>query len=155
VQRTAPCRSRQARATAAGLAEIASYADGAGANKLYIIPRNTDGTLGAPTSLVADAHAAGLEVHPWTFRAENTFLPTEFRSSGDPAQLGDLQGELKAYLATGIDGFFTDHPDIAAIPEPHEYALMLTGLALVGAAVRRRRSARPLSPHCPLDANCM
>ena len=99
-------------ATAAGLLEIATYANGAGANKLQIIPRNPEGTLGTPTSFTADAHAAGLEVHPWTFRAENTFLPTDFRSGQDPAHCGDLQSELAAYLATGIDGFFTDHPDI-------------------------------------------
>jgi glycerophosphoryl diester phosphodiesterase len=62
---------------------------------------------------VSDAHAVGLAVHPWTFRAENTFLPTNLRSSADPTQVGDLAAEIDAYVATGIDGFFTDHPALA------------------------------------------
>jgi glycerophosphoryl diester phosphodiesterase len=97
----------------AGLAEIADYANAIGPNKSLVIPRDARGWLGAPTSLVRDAHAVSLGVHPWTFRAENNFLPTNLRSSADPTQVGDLAGELKAYLATGIDGFFTDHPGIA------------------------------------------
>jgi glycerophosphoryl diester phosphodiesterase len=98
--------------TPPGLGEIARYADAIGPSKALIIPRNADGTLGSPTALVADAHAAGLGVHPWTFRAENHFLPTPCRSDGDPTHLGDLSAELGAYLACGIDGFFTDHPDL-------------------------------------------
>ena len=131
-------------ATAAGLAEIALYADGVGANKNLMIPRNPDGTLGAPTSLIGNAHAAGLVVHGWTFRRENQFLPVDFREGSDPNAYGDLEGEIGAYLAAGMDGFFTDHPDVgvaavAAIPEPGTYALMLGGLGLLGAVARRRR----------------
>lgn len=100
--------------TPAGLAEIALYANAIGPNKSLIIPRNEDATLGKPTRLVANAHAAGLGVHPWTFRAENHFLPSNCRSDGDPTHLGNLAAELRAYLATGIDGFFTDHPDLGA-----------------------------------------
>lgn len=96
-----------------GLAAIAEYANGIGPSKTLIIPRDASGVLGSPTSLVSDAHAAGLAVHPWTFRAENNFLPANMRSSADPTQIGDLAAELKAYLATGIDGFFTDHAGIA------------------------------------------
>jgi glycerophosphoryl diester phosphodiesterase len=96
-----------------GLEGIAEYANAIGPNKSLVIPRDAVGALAAPTSLVRDAHAAGLGVHPWTFRAENDFLPVTFRSSADATQIGDLAGELKAYLATGIDGFFTDHPGIA------------------------------------------
>ena len=98
--------------TPRGLRDIARYAQGIGPNKLLVIPRSAEGTLGKPTSLVADAHAAGLVVHPWTFRAENTFLPSELRRGGVSSQYGDLQGELLAYLATAIDGFFTDQADI-------------------------------------------
>jgi glycerophosphoryl diester phosphodiesterase len=61
--------------------------------------------------LVSDAHAAGLKVHAYTFRAENQYLPADLRSGGDPNQLGDLEGELKVYLNAGLDGFFTDHAD--------------------------------------------
>lgn len=101
--------------TPAGLAEIATYADGIGANKSLIIPRNADGTLAAPSALVADAHAAGLIVHGWTFRAENTFLPKNFQSSADPAGIGDLAAEVITFLDAGMDGFFTDQPDIGVL----------------------------------------
>ena len=97
----------------AGLAWIATYASGIGANKNLIIPRNAaTGFLLAPTTLVSDAHAAGLIVHGWTFRAENTFLPADFRIGSDPAAHGDLAAEIRTFLATGMDGFFTDHPDV-------------------------------------------
>jgi len=98
----------------AGLAEIARYAAGVGVNKNLMIPRVSTGFLGVPTTLVADAHAAGLLVHGWTFRAENTFLPREFQSSADPVAFGDLVGEAKRFLELGIDGFFVDQPDIGA-----------------------------------------
>ncbi|MGQ0835769.1 MAG: glycerophosphodiester phosphodiesterase [Gammaproteobacteria bacterium] len=101
--------------TPAGLAEIATYADGIGANKNLIIPRNADGTLAAPSALVANAHAAGLIVHGWTFRAENTFLPKNFQSSADPAGIGDLAAEVITFLEVGMDGFFTDQPDIGVL----------------------------------------
>jgi glycerophosphoryl diester phosphodiesterase len=99
--------------TPAGLAEIATYANAIGPSKALIIPRKDDGTLASPTTLVEDSHEAGLGVHPWTFRAENHFLPTNLRSSPDPAQRGDFAAELRAFVATGIDGFFTDHPALA------------------------------------------
>lgn len=101
--------------TPAGLAEIAEYADGVGLEKSVMIPRTAAGTLGTPTSVIADAHAAGLSVHGWTFRLENQFLPAEFRSSADPAAPGDLAGELRVFLAAGMDGVFSDHPGIAAV----------------------------------------
>lgn len=102
-------------ATKTGLLGIAEYADGVGVNKDLVIPRNSDGTLGSPTAVVADAHAAGLIVHIWTMRAENNFLPAEFRVGADPATLGDLAAEIQVFLGTGIDGFFTDQPDIGVL----------------------------------------
>ncbi len=92
----------------AGLAEIASYAQGIGANTSLMIPL-VAGRLGTPTTLVSDAHAADLLVHGWTFRAENQFLPDEFDNGSDPAALGRLAGQVKAFLDLGMDGFFTDH----------------------------------------------
>jgi len=100
--------------TPAGLAGIAEYADGIGAEKSVLIPRTAQGTLGAPSPVIADAHAAGLDVHGWTFRLENQFLPVEFHSSADPAAPGDLAGEIQVFLDAGMDGIFSDHPDIAA-----------------------------------------
>ncbi|WP_374943538.1 glycerophosphodiester phosphodiesterase [Sphingomonas sp.] len=94
--------SYAAMGTPAGLAAVARYAWGIGPNKAAV-----DGT-----TLVADAHAAGLRVHPWTYRAENRFLPPRFASGTDPAAHGDLAGEITAALALGIDGFFTDYPGI-------------------------------------------
>ncbi len=97
--------------TPAGLAEIATYATAIGPHKSQVIPLGADERLGAPTSLINDAHAAGLQVHAYTFRAENRYLPKDLRSSADPNALGDLQRELRAYLEAGLDGFFTDHAD--------------------------------------------
>ena len=97
----------------AGLESIAEYANAIGPSKLLVIPRDASEALASPTSLVRDAHAVGLGVHPWTFRAENHFLPANMRSSANPTEIGDLAAELNTYLATGIDGFFTDHPGIA------------------------------------------
>jgi glycerophosphoryl diester phosphodiesterase len=97
----------------AGLREIAPYADGIGVNKSLIFPRDAQNRITAPTTLVQDAHVLDLLVHGWTFRAENAFLPANFTSpSGNPADLGDLAGEIQAFLEAGMDGFFTDQPDI-------------------------------------------
>jgi glycerophosphoryl diester phosphodiesterase len=90
--------------TPAGLAQVARYAYGLGPDKAQMWTGDT------PTTLVADAHAAGLRVHPWTYRAENAFLPARFRRGGDDAAHGDVAGEIRAALALGIDGFFTDYP---------------------------------------------
>jgi len=99
-------------ASAKGLQEIATYAHGVGPDKRYVIPRNTDGTLGTATSFVRDAHAAQLAVHPWTFRAENAFLPSEHKRGSNRADRGDGEGETLAFLRAGIDGFFTDQADV-------------------------------------------
>lgn len=99
----------------AGLAEIRSYANGVGANTGVMIPLTAAGTLGTPTSFVSDAHAAGLVVHGWTFRAENAFLPNEFDVGTDPAAFGKLDGQIKAFLKLGMDGFFTDHPHLGKL----------------------------------------
>jgi glycerophosphoryl diester phosphodiesterase len=98
--------------TPSGLREIAGYADGIGPDKQQVIPWNKDETLGEPTALVRDAHRAGLTVHPYTFRAENSFLPADFRSSDNPAHYGRIHEELQAYFDAGVDGVFTDNPDI-------------------------------------------
>jgi glycerophosphoryl diester phosphodiesterase len=100
--------------TPSGLAEVATYATAIGPHKLMLIPLKADGTLDDPLPLIHDAHAAGLGVHAYTFRAENQFLPKDLRSDADLHHLGDLQSELKVYLNAGLDGFFTDHADYGA-----------------------------------------
>jgi glycerophosphoryl diester phosphodiesterase len=105
-------------ATPQGLREIATYADGIGPNKTLIIPLDDSGRLTEPTSLVDDAHDAGLVVHPWTFRNENMFLPVDFRQ-GDPSAetylmaTGDAPAEYRTYFDLGVDGLFSDYPDTA------------------------------------------
>ena len=114
-------------ATAAGLQEIARYAQGVGPHKSWVVTSGPNGRLGTPTRFVADAHAAGLVVHPWTFRAENAFLPADLRRGKRVSDHGDARAEILAFLRTGIDGFFTDHADV--------------GVAARGAA---RSAARPV-----------
>ena len=97
--------------TPAGLKDIAGYADGIGPELRSIIPLDAKGALGTPTALVRDAHAAGLMVIPYTFRPENHFQPSNLRKGADNAR--NVEGsiaEMRAYLATGIDAFFTDDP---------------------------------------------
>ena len=100
-------------ATPAGLTWIAGYADGVGTNKNLIVPRDASGALLAPTTVVADAHAAGLSVHAWTFRAENQFLPVDFRIGADLTARGDITAEYELFYGIGVDGVFADHPDTA------------------------------------------
>lgn len=97
--------------TAAGLDEVASYADGIGVCKNVMIPRDLANNLTAPSPVIALAHARGLVVHGWTFRAENAFLPGNLQSSAVPNEYGNLTAELAAFLDAGMDGFFTDQPD--------------------------------------------
>jgi glycerophosphoryl diester phosphodiesterase len=85
------------------VADIAEYAHAVGAHKDLVIPRDADGRLTAPSTLVADAHALGLAVHCWTFRDEARFRPTDL----------DATGELTAFLDAGVDGVFADQPDTA------------------------------------------
>jgi glycerophosphoryl diester phosphodiesterase len=97
--------SYAAMTTPEGLKAIAAYAYGIGPNKALI--RDGDAV---PSRLVADAHAAGLKVHPWTFRAENFFLPASLRDGIDPRRHGRLGEEIARHLELGVDGFFTDFP---------------------------------------------
>jgi len=98
--------------TPSGLASIARYAQGIGPDKNLIIPRAADGTLGTPTALVANAHAAGLVLHPYTFRAENAFLPKDDVVGTVTTDYGRAVEEQVTFLAAGIDGLFTDQADI-------------------------------------------
>jgi glycerophosphoryl diester phosphodiesterase len=100
-------------ATPAGLDALAGFVAGIGADKDLLIPRDATGALLPAGSVVRDAHAAGLTVHAWTFRAENPFLPPEFRIGSAPDARGDVISEYEVFLDLGVDGVITDHPDIA------------------------------------------
>jgi glycerophosphoryl diester phosphodiesterase len=87
--------------TLGDLAEVATYADGIGIAKAL-----------ATAEAVQRAHAVGLKVHVWTFRAENEFLPDDLKVGASPAAHGDLDAEIRRFLDRGIDGFFVDFPAI-------------------------------------------
>jgi glycerophosphoryl diester phosphodiesterase len=91
--------------TAANLKEIAEYAKAIGVHKNLLVPRDSRNKLQSPTSLVNDAHANSLLVHAWTFRNEDLFLPLDFQ--GNPAK------EYELFFSLGIDGVFSDFPDVA------------------------------------------
>lgn len=93
--------------------DIATYADYIGPEKKLVIGRDATDSLAKPTTLVDDAHAAGLRVAPWTFRNENAFLPADLRSGTEKAAVGDAFAEYDAYRDAGVDLFFTDNPDTA------------------------------------------
>jgi glycerophosphoryl diester phosphodiesterase len=111
--------------TPAGLAEIKTYADGIGPWKPYIVPvkgtldasgavkdLNGDGkvnwadaTTQTPTTLIADAHKAGLFVHAYTFRNEQRRLAYDYK--------GDPKAEYLQFYRLGLDGLFSDFADTA------------------------------------------
>jgi len=90
------------------LRRVADYADAIGIAKAL-----------ADEASVRLAHTLGLEVHVWTFRAENEFLPDDLKMGADPAQHGDLDAEIRRFLTRGIDGFFTDFPAIGVRVRHH------------------------------------
>ena len=98
----------------AGLAEVASYADGIGPWKRYIVstvaaglpgPGEASRLLTQPTDLIERAHAAGLLVHTWTFRNEQRRLASDY--------LGNPISEYLEFYRLGIDGVFSDFADTA------------------------------------------
>nr|WP_315427227.1 glycerophosphodiester phosphodiesterase [uncultured Albidiferax sp.] len=112
--------------TPAGLREIKTYADGIGPWKPYLISSkgtdangdgkaddiNGDGlvderdrTMLPASSVLADAHAAGLVVFPYTFRNEAKRLASDYK--------GDPKAEYKLFYKLGVDGVFSDFPDTA------------------------------------------
>ncbi|MFC4609634.1 glycerophosphodiester phosphodiesterase family protein [Streptomyces maoxianensis] len=92
--------------TPAGLREIAEYADWIGPDKSSVL---------APSPLLADAHAAGLKVGAYTFRAENQFLPAALRRGSGPSEFGDAFAEYALHYGLGVDAVVTDFPDLAVI----------------------------------------
>ncbi|WP_445629590.1 esterase-like activity of phytase family protein [Nostoc sp. DSM 114167] len=112
--------------TPEGLAEVATYADGIGPWKRMIVSvkgtdangdgkaddvngdgavNDADKTTLPPSTLIQDAHNAGLQVHPYTFRAEDQFLAADYK--------GKLESEIQQFYQLGVDALFSDFPDIA------------------------------------------
>jgi glycerophosphoryl diester phosphodiesterase len=92
--------------TPSGLRQIATYAYGIGPWKRTIVGEDaTSGALSPATSLIRDAHAAGLRVHPYTFRDEPRHLAKAY--GNDPV------AEYEQFFRLGVDGVFTDQPDTA------------------------------------------
>ncbi|WP_016952368.1 glycerophosphodiester phosphodiesterase [Anabaena sp. PCC 7108] len=98
-------RTYQDLVTKTELIEIAKYAQAIGVNKNLLIPRDITGKLLSPTYLVNNAHAANLQVHAWTFRNEDFFLPLNLQ--------GNPQSEYEIFFELAIDGIFSDYPDTA------------------------------------------
>ncbi|MER7106158.1 glycerophosphodiester phosphodiesterase family protein [Streptomyces sp. NPDC000229] len=92
--------------TPSGLRTIAAYAQWIGPDKSSLVP---------PSTLLQDAHAAGLKVGAYTFRAENRYLPAELRRGTDPDAFGDAFAEYAQHFALGVDAVVTDFPDLAVI----------------------------------------
>ena len=109
-----------------GLAKIAEYAKWIGPDKSSAIPLQPDGSWGTPTTLVSDAHKAGLKIGLYTFRSENQYLPAQLRRGLIATDHGDALAEYRAHLDLGADAFVTDYPDTAALARsergrPHEH----------------------------------
>ncbi|CAA9328098.1 Glycerophosphoryl diester phosphodiesterase [uncultured Leptolyngbya sp.] len=106
-----------------GLADVAEYADGIGPWKRMIVSvesvdlngdgeaddvngdtliNDADKSLTEPTALIKDAHAAGLLVHPYTFRNEDQYLASDYN--------GNPELEYEQFFSLGVDGLFTDFP---------------------------------------------
>ena len=88
--------------TAAGLTEIATYANGIGPFLPHIYRGKTPGGSADLSELVSKAHALGLVVHPYTFRRDE--LPEGISSFEDLLDIFIQQA--------GVDGLFTDFPDL-------------------------------------------
>lgn len=150
--------------TSTGLAGIAQYAKGIGPWKRLIIPADTvdnngdgkpddlngdgvisdaDKPLKQPTSLINDAHAAGLLVHAYTFRSDDFFLAPDYN--------GNPEAEYEQFFKLGLDGVFSDFPDTAVavrnrvagepnkdVPEPT--SLLAFGILPLAEILRRRKA---------------
>jgi glycerophosphoryl diester phosphodiesterase len=106
-------RTYASQLTDAGLAELAERVDGISVDKRLLLRVDAAGNTVGITTLVDRAHTAGLSVFCWTLRAENQFLGKNLRRGGAAGAFGDWLGEYQLIMASGVDGVFADHPDLA------------------------------------------
>lgn len=90
--------------TPQGLDALVGRVDGISVDKKMLLDRGN--------TIVADAHARGLQVFTWTCRPENAFLAAEFRRPGGREAFGDYAAEWGVIAGQGVDGVFVDHPDL-------------------------------------------
>ncbi len=90
-----------------GLAEVAKYADAVAVDLRMLLAGD-----GSSTGVMEAARAAGLQVHGWTLRKENAYLPPAFRKGTGEGAVGDLAGLALLIAAAGLDGVLTDDPAI-------------------------------------------
>lgn len=96
-----------------GMRAVTGTVGGISVDKSLLFTRDETGRATGTNTLVAEAHAAGLEVYCWTLRPENRYLESVFRRGEDPAAHGAWREEFLAILATGVDGVFADQPELA------------------------------------------
>ncbi len=87
-----------------GVQRLATYVDGIGPSAaLLVAPESTASNIKV-TGLLELAHAAGLQVHPYTFRRERNQMPPFAK---------DYDDFLRIFFdEVGVDGVFTDFPDL-------------------------------------------
>jgi glycerophosphoryl diester phosphodiesterase len=88
------------------MAEIAEYADAIGPHYSMLVKGMSLALQAVPNHMVREAHQSGLEVHPFTFRKEQGEMPVYAGGSFD--KFLDI-----FYNRIGVDGLFTDFPDLA------------------------------------------
>lgn len=98
--------------TDTGLAWLSGFVSVVAADQVQVIPRRSDGRLGVVTALPARVRAAGLRLHVYALRSENTFLPLDYRVGTDPAADGRATQLDAAYFKAGADALFCDQPDL-------------------------------------------
>jgi glycerophosphoryl diester phosphodiesterase len=98
-----------------GAAEAAERVEGVSVDASMLLALDDAGNATGASTLVDDAHAAGLEVFGWTLRPENAFLATNFRRGEVESDFGDWRGQFGLIMRTGVDAVFADHPDLAVV----------------------------------------
>ncbi|MGL4339600.1 MAG: glycerophosphodiester phosphodiesterase family protein [Rhodoglobus sp.] len=112
-QSGAAARSYAEHLSPAGLGRLSTEVDGVGVAKTLLLEMDATGNVTGTTELVTRAHDIGLQIYTWTLRAENRFLAKNFWQGSSAAAYGCWREEFALIMGTGVDGVFTDQPDLA------------------------------------------